>query len=130
MARDVYNIHTNAGVDGGELSDHQGQASRAPTTRIGELPKCYFCRSPRRKHPKDDNDGQEAENMHNQHDVLEDRHRLGSPDIHDPNKDSDGNDHERALPISRRVVGIHDDSGGLDQCTDEEGSRCSASLPR
>ena len=56
--------------------------------------------------------------MKNQHDVLEDGHYPGSPDIRHPDQQCNCDDEESALPVSVGVVVVRFPNHGLDESSD------------
>ena len=67
--------------------------------------------------------------MHEQHDVLDQRHGARAPHVEDVDDGGHAEDHQHALPGGRGVAGVRDFGHGLDECADEEGARGGASLP-
>lgn len=123
-------VGADAGVDGGDLADHQGNTSCAPAARVGEDGKDGFGRVARCQHPDADNDCEEAKHVQDQHDVLEDGHGSGAPDVGDPDEAGDGDDEESSLPVGVGVALVCLPDHGLDKSTDQIRTRCGTGLPR
>lgn len=121
--------HTDAGVDGRELADHQGQTHGAPAAGVGEACEDDLGRVVRRQGPENGNDAHKADNVDTKHQVLGHGHAVGSPDVGSEDDEADGNDQERAVPVGPHVCRVVDRDEGLDQRAHEEWARGGASLP-
>jgi len=121
-------------VDGADLADTQRQAHVGPAAAVVELGEDDAGVVSGRENPQHDDDGEEAEDVDDEQDVLQQRQGPGAPDVGDEQNEHHGEDQEGPLPpplqVGGAVVGVVDDDQRLDDGAGEKGSRRGAGLPR
>lgn len=122
-------VGAQQGVDGCQQADHERHAVGGPPAQVGDGAKDVRGGEPRGQNPQRNEDGEEADQVQNQHQAFDHGKFFGEEGVENDAESGNRDDQERSVPALKVIVDIVEHDQALDDGADDEAERGQADLP-